>query len=579
MKGKFSLTSRARRLVVPLLAALLLALLASSAGAAPSFSAPEWTWESYTLIENPLYPHPAAPEAQAVLNAEEAPAEEDIPPVEVASVEEGGEVLRKAMVARASGAALTFHFDKSVADEDFGEWRTAVLDPWLKTAPSEVANAAMEHTGVPNEGDYLKYQYNHIGIKMSASGSAAGVNVTVTYTLTYYTDAAQEAMIDEMLAPTLETIRSMGGSSKATQLSLVYDFICGGVTYDYDNLNDDEYTLKYTAYAALIDGTAVCQGYANLFYRMALELGIDARIIGGIANGGNHAWNIAKIGRLYYCLDATWDTVTNNDYRWYLKGSENFPDHEPFDTFTTDEFKALYPLSPTDYDGTAGEDPEDPPDTPEPPSDPPTPEDPPEELPTVEFEARCDSDSAYVGDTVTFIIAVQNPVKVKAMMFEDFSYDPAVLEPVSASWLVSSAMADIDKDYKSAALSFSTEKLLEGDVFSITFRVLEDAPAGKYSFSFSAIARGIVSGTEQPLNVAVFDAVFTVNETLAGDMNRDGMIDSDDAIYLLRHTVKASRYPIYQSGDVNGDGLVNSGDAIYLMRHLFRPKLYPLAGH
>lgn len=58
------------------------------------------------------------------------------------------------------------------------------------------------------------------------------------------------------------------------------------VKYDYENLDDTDYKLKYTAYAALLNGTAVCQGYANLLYRMALEAGIDARFISGLGNGG-----------------------------------------------------------------------------------------------------------------------------------------------------------------------------------------------------------------------------------------------------------------------------------------------------
>ncbi len=62
-----------------------------------------------------------------------------------------------------------------------------------------------------------------------------------------------------------------------------------------------------------------------------------------------------------------------------------------------------------------------------------------------------------------------------------------------------------------------------------------------------------------------------------GDLDGDGVLDSNDAIYLLRHTLRPDRYPLSQSGDVNGDGLVDSQDAIYLLRHTMRPDRYPLA--
>jgi hypothetical protein len=36
-------------------------------------------------------------------------------------------------------------------------------------------------------------------------------------------------------------------------------------------------------------------------------------------------------------------------------------------------------------------------------------------------------------------------------------------------------------------------------------------------------------------------------------------------------------YPFAQPADMNGDGVVNSADAIYLLRHTIMPDLYPLA--
>ena len=63
---------------------------------------------------------------------------------------------------------------------------------------------------------------------------------------------------------------------------------------------------------------------------------------------------------------------------------------------------------------------------------------------------------------------------------------------------------------------------------------------------------------------------------IRGDMDRDGDIDSDDAIYLLYHTFKPTEYPLDQSGDMDGDGDVDSDDAIYLLYHTFKPQEYPL---
>ena len=128
----------------------------------------------------------------------------------------------------------------------------------------------------------------------------------------------------------------------------IYDYICDNVTYDYTNLEDDTYDLKYTAYAALINKTSVCQGYANLLYRMLHEAGIDSRIVTGIGNGGGHAWNIVELNNRYYYADATWDAV-RMPYEYFLKGTTDFVDHKSDDEFLAETFLEKYPISEKEY--------------------------------------------------------------------------------------------------------------------------------------------------------------------------------------------------------------------------------------
>lgn len=65
-------------------------------------------------------------------------------------------------------------------------------------------------------------------------------------------------------------------------------------------------------------------------------------------------------------------------------------------------------------------------------------------------------------------------------------------------------------------------------------------------------------------------------ELILGDMDDNGEVNSNDAIYLLRHTLAPLNYPLSQSGNVNGEGGVTSDDAIYLLRHTLAPSQYPL---
>lgn len=68
----------------------------------------------------------------------------------------------------------------------------------------------------------------------------------------------------------------------------------------------------------------------------------------------------------------------------------------------------------------------------------------------------------------------------------------------------------------------------------------------------------------------------TETTELPGDMNGDGVINKDDAIYLLRHVVFPDKYPVTIEADVNADNAVNKDDAIYLLRHVVFPDKYPL---
>ena len=63
---------------------------------------------------------------------------------------------------------------------------------------------------------------------------------------------------------------------------------------------------------------------------------------------------------------------------------------------------------------------------------------------------------------------------------------------------------------------------------------------------------------------------------IRGDIDGNGIINSDDAIYLLRNTLFETMYPVIVEDDVDGNGKYNSDDAIHLLRHTLFPSMYPL---
>lgn len=207
------------------------------------------------------------------------------------------------------------------------------------------------HTGVATEGDSIRWQYGSWAMKCWIYDRGDYIEYVFSYTsIVYYTTLSQEQELSDEIASLKVSLGLMEeGKSDYEKLCAIYDHITANVAYDYAHLTDTGYKLKYTAYGALLKGLAVCQGYALALYRLALECGIDCRLIPGYGNGEAHGWNIVRLGNRYYYLDATWDAGAS-EYDYFLKGSDNFTDHLPDENLGTEEILAEYPISETDFD-------------------------------------------------------------------------------------------------------------------------------------------------------------------------------------------------------------------------------------
>ena len=325
-----------KRFISVLLAVLLLLSLCPAVSAGPLVPQGPIVSGQSGVHTNPLYPD-AVPSGELRF-PEEGYSPDATSPSHFGSMKEVARDIREYMTDRTEYFTVYLHFADNGAND--------VVEA-INEASAEVLELAMEHTGVPVEGDYLQWHWIEWANQWNASYSGSGYNVTIDYALSYHTTAAQEREMDAAVEDLLEEL-DLDDESDYRKIRGIYDYLCQNVTYDQKNLNDQSYTLKFSAYAALINGTAVCQGYASLFYRLALTLGIDARLIAG-DSGGPHAWNIARLNDLYYNLDSTWDAGVP-EYQFFLVSESNFPDHRRYAEYTTDAFYEAYPMSETDYD-------------------------------------------------------------------------------------------------------------------------------------------------------------------------------------------------------------------------------------
>lgn len=244
--------------------------------------------------------------------------------------------LRKQMVSRET--EITLNFPASWFDSHKDELYWDLLYDAMKCDESSTGQ----------DGDALIYGF--AGCRLSYSNAGY-----IQYTMSYHSDAEQEAKLTAAVAEAMTTLQ-LNGLSEAKKIIKIHDYICNHVDYAYNSKEEQ----IYTAYGALCTGKAVCQGYAVLFYRLCREAGLSVRIISGTGNGGAHAWNIVRIGSKYYNVDCTWDgqnAATYNDF--LLKSEADFSDHtreswkvagSHYLYYTSAEFNAQYPMTEKSWD-------------------------------------------------------------------------------------------------------------------------------------------------------------------------------------------------------------------------------------
>ncbi len=85
----------------------------------------------------------------------------------------------------------------------------------------------------------------------------------------------------------------------------LHDLLCEAVTYN-DDVTDP---FIYTAYGALVNGKALCEGYSRAMQLLLGEFGINSALVTGVAGGEGHMWNVVEIGGKWYHLDVTWNDI------------------------------------------------------------------------------------------------------------------------------------------------------------------------------------------------------------------------------------------------------------------------------
>ena len=92
----------------------------------------------------------------------------------------------------------------------------------------------------------------------------------------------------------------------------LHDYLVKSICYAKEDLSNPR---LHNIVGALLDGIAVCEGYAKSFRYLCDKLDVLCMVVTGVATSkidgvrGSHAWNIVRVHEKGCChVDVTWDS-------------------------------------------------------------------------------------------------------------------------------------------------------------------------------------------------------------------------------------------------------------------------------
>ena len=107
-----------------------------------------------------------------------------------------------------------------------------------------------------------------------------------------------------------------------------------------------------------------------------------------------------------------------------------------------------------------------------------------------------------------------------------------------------------------------------GKVMTIQLKPIGGQVAeGSYSLKVTNIKLGTSELANKYTGASTINGAFTVNAIIKGDVNGDGVVDTQDAIKVVQHYLGKNPTDFnIQAADVNNDGLVDTQDAIQIIK-------------
>lgn len=163
------------------------------------------------------------------------------------------------------------------------------------------------------------------------------IDLAPDYTMTQEERATLQEQINDKVGKILSGIDAE--ATDYEKAKYVFDYLATNVEYCTDAQNNQNIISVF------LQKETVCQGYANAMQYLLGQLGIQAVVVTGTAEGQPHAWNLVQLDGEYYYMDVTWGNSSYTgvggeigkfvDYHYFAVTSEELSDTHIPDGFLT----------------------------------------------------------------------------------------------------------------------------------------------------------------------------------------------------------------------------------------------------
>lgn len=142
----------------------------------------------------------------------------------------------------------------------------------------------------------------------SQYGYSTGMGKTVVQLYSMAPPSDCQKFSKQMIAKIEQILQGIPENTDALDREVyLYDTIIERCLYDDEAAASGSNDWRaHTILGVLLDGEAVCEGYARTLQLLLNQSGIPSMLVTGTANGA-HMWNLVRIDGQWYHADATWD--------------------------------------------------------------------------------------------------------------------------------------------------------------------------------------------------------------------------------------------------------------------------------